>query len=477
MRRQSIKRSLVILIGLIAVLLPTAAVATAAGASSGPAATYEIRFVNNTSGQYFTPPNVALHSNDVSVFDLREEASPGVQAVAENGAVPVLAAELAAAVDGTGNGVSGVLFNDTLDPSADNAPLAPGVSASGTFTTDEDKFSLVSMIICTNDGFAGSRAKNLPDVDGETIRYDLRGYDSGTEVNTELLSDLVPAPFCGGSGQGTFDTNPALAEDGVIRVHRTLQGVGDIPDSKDWDNNNNIAYVEITRVATDAPAPAPAPAPADDVPTYAITFVNNTTGQYFTPPNVALHSNDVSVFDIRGTATPGVQAVAENGAVPVLAAELAAAVDGTGNGVSGVLFNDTLAPGADNAPLAPGVSASGEFSTTEGKFSLVSMIICTNDGFAGSRAKNLPNGVGETVTYDLRGYDSGTEVNTELLSDLVPAPFCGGSGQGTFDTNPALAEDGVIRVHRTLQGVGDIPDSKDWDNNNNIAYVEITRID
>ena len=242
------RRSLLALAGLLAVLLPTVAATTAAGAEDS-APTYRIEFVNNTTGQYFTPPNVALHSNDVSVFDIRGQASPGVQAVAENGAVPVLAAELAGAVDGTGNGVSGVLFNDTLNPGDDNAPLAPGVSASGEFTTNERKFSLVSMIICTNDGFTGSRAKNLPTQAGEVVTYDLRGYDAGTEINTELLSDLVPAPFCGGSGQGTFDTNPDLAEDGVIRVHRTLQGVGDVPASKDWDNNEDIAVVTIRRVS------------------------------------------------------------------------------------------------------------------------------------------------------------------------------------------------------------------------------------
>ena len=207
----TIRRSLLALAGLLAVLLPTVAATTAAGAED-IAPTYNITFVNNTDGQYFTPPNVALHSNDVSVFDLREPASPGVQAVAENGAVPVLAEELAGAVDAAGFGVSGVLERDS---SEGQGPLAPGVSASGTFSTDERKFSLVSMIICTNDGFAGSRAKNLPSADGETIRYYLRGYDAGTEENTERRADLVPAPFCGDGG-GTEETNPSLAENGVV---------------------------------------------------------------------------------------------------------------------------------------------------------------------------------------------------------------------------------------------------------------------
>ena len=444
-----LRRSLVILAGMIAVLLPTVANSSIAGAEAVP--TYQITFENLTSGQYFTPPNFAVHSDRVDVFDLRSPASPGVQAVAENGAVPVLAAELADAVDALGWGVSGV---------GGDAPLSPGASVDFEVTSSERKFSLVSMIICTNDGFAGADSKNLPRVDGESITYDLRGYDAGTELNTENRADLVPAPFCG-EGGGTGESNPSLAENGVVRVHRTLQGTGDLPASFDWDDNESIARVTITRVD---PTPAPVPAPVGD-PSYSVTFENLTSGQYFTPPNFAAHSDRVDVFDLRSPASPGVQAVAENGAVPVLAAELADAVDALGWGVSGV--------GGD-APLSPGASVDFEVTSSERKFSLVSMIICTNDGFAGADSKNLPRVDGESITYDLRGYDAGTELNTENRADLVPAPFCG-EGGGTGESNPSLAENGVVRVHRTLQGTGDLPANFDWDNNESIARITITR--
>ena len=456
-----IRRVIFIMAGLIAVLLPAAASSAVAGAQT--ANTYTVTFENNTSGQYFTPPNIAIHSDSVDLFQLREPASPGIQAVAENGAVPVLAAEIAAAVDNAGLGNSAVVGD---------GPLAPGATATIEITSNQRKFSLVSMIVCTNDGFTGSDSKNLPGV-GESVTYALRGYDAGTEINTENRADIVPAPFCGDDGRGTGETDPSLAENGVIRVHQTLQGNGDLPANFDWDNNENIALVTITNTG-DGQAPAPAPAPGDDTPTYAIRFVNNTSGQYFTPPNVALHSDDVSVFGLREQASPGVQAVAENGLVPVLAAELAAAVDDTGNGVSGVLVRNS----ADGqGPLAPGVSASGEFSTNERKISVVSMIVCTNDGFAGSNSKRLPRAVGETVTYNLRGYDAGTEINTENRADIVPAPFCGDDGRGTEASNPSLAENGVVRVHQTLQGSGDLPANFDWGNNEDIAYIEITRLD
>ncbi len=236
MRRGIFRGAFVALLGLVAVLLPTVATQTIAGASEVP--TYRVTFTNNTSGQYFTPPNFAVHSNAVDVFDIKEPASPGVQAVAENGAVPVLAAELAGAVDDAGLGVSGV---------GADAPIAPGATVSFDVTSDERKFSLVSMIICTNDGFTGADSKRLPHDVGQTFTYDLRGYDAGTEINTENLADIVPAPFCGGTGEGTGESNPSLAENGVIRVHPTLQGIGTIPDARDWDNNSSIVTVTITR--------------------------------------------------------------------------------------------------------------------------------------------------------------------------------------------------------------------------------------
>ncbi len=444
-----LRRSLVIVLGMIAVLLPTAITTSVAGAQE--TATYEITFENLTSGQYLTPPNYAVHSNSADVFDLRSPASPGVQAVAENGAVPVLAAELNGAVDAAGLGVSGV---------GGDAPLAPGDSTTFTVVSDERKFSLVSMIICTNDGFTGADSKRLPTSDGQTITYDLRGYDAGTEVNTENRADIVPAPFCGDGG-GTGESNPSLAENGVIKVHRNILGNGDLPAKFAWDNNEGVARVSITRMSdTDLPAPSPV-----EAPNYTVTFTNNTSGQYFTPPNYAIHSNSVEVFDLRSPASPGVQAVAENGGVPVLAAELNGAVDAAGLGVSGV--------GAD-APIAPGQSVSFDVSSDELKFSLVSMIICTNDGFTGADSKSLPSSVGQTISYDLRGYDAGTEVNTENRADIVPAPFCGDGG-GTGESNPSLAENGVIKVHRNILGNGDLPANFAWDNNEAIVTVTITR--
>lgn len=403
------------------------------------APTYTVTFRNITEGQYFTPPNFAAHERDVEVFHRNRAATPGVQAVAENGGVPVLAAELNAALDQTGLGISGV---------GADAPIGPGEEVSFEFSTNFSRLSVVSMLICTNDGFGGLDTWQLPSRDGQSKRTRLAAYDAGTEINTELNADLVPAPFCDGDGAGTGESNPELAENGVIRNHRGIQGVGDLAEEFDWQGR--VAEIVVTR--------------NDPAPTYTVTFENITDGQYLTPPNFAIHDNNADVFTRGQAASPGVQAVAENGGVPVLAAELQAAIDDQGFGASVV--------GGD-APIAPGQSTTFQITGDGNQLSLVSMLICTNDGFAGIDSQWFNLREGQSRTWRVAAYDAGTEINTELNADLVPAPFCEGDGAGTGESNPELAENGVIAAHRTIRGVGDLSDNFDW--KGQVARITVTR--
>ena len=405
-----------------------------ASSPSSVEATYEITFTNNTSGQYLTPPNYAIHDSSADVFSRGAAPSPGVVAVAERGEVPVLAAELAGAIDANGLGISGV---------GATAPLAPGESSTVTVTSSERRLSVVSMIICTNDGFGGVDSAWLPSVDGQTRTYNLRDFDAGAELNTENRADLVPAPFCDFEGQGGPGTpldQPEIDGFNRINFHPTLKGVGDQPNSFDW-RRGSVGTVTVTRVAQPA--------------TYDISVENITSGQYFTPVNFAAHDSSADVFSRGAAPSPGVIAVAERGEVPVLAAELAAAIDANGLGVSGVI---------GDAPIAPGQVVTTEFTTDENRLSIVSMIICTNDGFGGLDSAWLPS-VGRTHTFYLAGYDAGAELNTENRADLVPAPFCDFEGQGGPGTpldQPEIDGFNRINFHPTLRGVGDQPSSFDW---------------
>jgi len=102
-----------------------------------------------------------------------------------------------------------------------------------------------------------------------------------------------------------------------------------------------------------------------------MTHITVRRAQCFTPPNFAAHSGGVRVFALGRPASPGAVAVAENGMVPALAAELSAAIDGEGLGTSGV------GPGIDGGPIPPGAMVSFDVRSTEGRFSLVSMVICS----------------------------------------------------------------------------------------------------
>ncbi|MEO0602180.1 MAG: spondin domain-containing protein, partial [Myxococcota bacterium] len=365
-----------------------------------------------------------------------------------------LAAELDAAIDQTNRGVSGV-------GDAANGPIGPGQSVTfdvvsditSQFVASERRLSIVSMIICTNDGFAGLRDMDLPRQDGQTRTYFMDTFDAGTEINTEARGDIVPAPFCGPGG-GTGTTNPALAEGGVIRRHRGIQGSGDL-DSAVYDWQDPAVRVTVTRSSI----------PRDV--TYEVTFTNLTSGQWFTPPNWAGHPQGVRIFDLNQPASPGVQAVAENGDVPTLDAELMATIDDQGLGASGV--------GDTGGPIPPGQSVTFDIATAEFRLSMVSMVICTNDGFAGLQSRQLPTQVGQTRVYRLDTFDAGTEINTENRADIVPAPFCG-MGGGTGTTDPLLAENGVIRRHRGIEGFGDLdPLVYDW--RDPAVRLTITRLD
>ena len=151
--------------------------------------------------------------------------------------------------------------------------------------------------------------------------------------------------------------------------------------------------------------------PGGDERTYLVTVENLTAGQPFTPPVAATHHRRADVFTVGAPASAGVQAVAENGDVPALVAELA--------GSSRV---DQVVVGDADGPVLPGHSTSFEITASPGhrRLSLASMLICSNDGFTGLDTARLPRRSGHSVEYLLAGYDAGTEINTEDFDDLVP---------------------------------------------------------
>ena len=444
---------IVVAAALLAVLLTPVGAASAQSSGSSHHGysygerTYLVTIENLTAGQPFTPPVVATHNRRTSVWQLGEQASPGIMAVAENGDVPALVSELEA-----NHRINNVSVID------EDGPVLPGGSVSFELTSERDarRLSVASMLICTNDGFTGVDSLRLPSRGGVPTEVYLNGYDAGSELNTESFDDIVPpcGPLSGvdSSGRGTGMSNPDLAEGGVITVHPTIDGTGDlVPDVHDWVDP--VAKITITRI--------------DNAARYDVTVRNNSAGQPFTPPVFSTHRRSFDLFEVGKAASAGVSGVAENGDVPGLVAELADS--------NGVVTVDTAA-----GPVVAGEETTFSVYTRRGvrRFSIASMLICTNDGFTGLSNHRLPRWVGDSVSFDANSYDAGTELNTELFADLVPpcGPLTGvdSGGQGTGMSNPDLAEGGVVIRHNFLEGNGDlVADIHDWVDP--VADVTITR--
>ncbi len=203
--------------------------------------TYEVTIYNLTKGQPFTPPVLASHNRRTKIFRKGRKASYGVQQVAENG--------------NNGPLVESLQDNPKVHAVTQGAaPIMPG--ASMTFTIEGkrgmNRLSWVSMLICTNDGFAGTNSVRLPGNKGHTKYYRVRGWDAGTEKNTESFSDMVPpcAPLTGvmTDEMGTGMSNPDLATNQRVHRHRGIKGRDDLlPDLHGW--KGPVAKISIKRVS------------------------------------------------------------------------------------------------------------------------------------------------------------------------------------------------------------------------------------
>lgn len=413
-----------------AALVLTLALAASMAVAVGPAAatgndandyTYRVTVENLTTNQTLTPVVAATHKSSFRLFKTGHEASNGIQQLAENGGVPVLADELESNRKVESVAVIGA------------TPLAPGDSATSVVSTDRHhrRLSLAAMLICTNDGFAGRSSVRLPGAVGHERTFYARAYDAGSEINTEAYADLVPP--CDNVGQAEM-SNPDLAENGVVRRHAGIVGgVGDLTVADHgWDDP--VMKITVERVRT-----------------YEITVENLTGGQPLTPTVFATHARWQGIFDDGSAASNGLQELSENGGVPVLVDELSVA-----HGVGTVAV-------VGDAPIGPGGSASIAVTVDDRyrRASFAGMLVCTNDGFGGVDSLKLPRWIGEEATAYGSAYDAGTEINTELYADLVPP--CDNSG-GSEMSNPDLAEGGVVHMHDGIIGGFDLdPAIHGWD--------------
>ena len=231
---------------ILAVSFVVTAASPAVASNNGHQATYKITIHNLTAGQPLTPPVIAVHNFRANVFSVGSEASDAVSAIAENGDLSLLTAALAS-------------DRNVKDYAVGDAPIVPahdpagtGFASSATFKVKANRHarfvSFISMLICTNDGFAGINTVSLPKRKKTVYAA---AYETRTEQNTEDFADIVP-PCQGLIGvssddNGTGTSNPAIAEEGVVIPHAGIVGDNDL-DSRVHDWADPVVKIVIERV-------------------------------------------------------------------------------------------------------------------------------------------------------------------------------------------------------------------------------------
>lgn len=211
-------------------VLATAMLAGAGGVAAQEGASYRVWVFNLASGQPLTPPVVVLHNDKTSIVEPGQPASAELQQLAENGNNEPLVEALNADknVFGVATGTAPILSGGAPGAAEFPSYAVIDVDSSG----KADRISVASMLICSNDGFSKLSAKKLPKKVGQQVVYVTDAYDAGTEINTEVLADMVPP--CQGlvgvssDAEGTGETDPSLAENGVVTPHPGIAGAADL---------------------------------------------------------------------------------------------------------------------------------------------------------------------------------------------------------------------------------------------------------
>lgn len=197
-------------------------------------------FTNTSVAQPMTPPMVALHNAPDAEFGIRffEVGQPAISQVvevAENGEFgPLL--QVAEGQIGAGSvSAAGVAFPDPENPGA----LAPGATSSITLDIElpNQVMTIVSMVVCTNDGFSGIDSQPIPEA---TETFTMPIYDAGSETNVLTLNYWVP-PCSGDAGSD----NLTDVEGGAIQLHPGQEG-SENPDF-DFPAGSELLEVTITR--------------------------------------------------------------------------------------------------------------------------------------------------------------------------------------------------------------------------------------
>jgi len=238
---------------------------------STQAATLTVDITNLTRGMSFTPRLLVAHNNNIDLFEPGTPATRALAWMAEGGVI--VSSQSAASASSNFEYLLELpenAANNTWQAFGLGGPPLPPATRSNSYTFDSEDFeylSLVTMLIPTNDAFAGLDSWKIPTEPG-TYTVTLNAYDSGTEANDEInatRTDVIEGgtgsalggyalPGMAGSGNpnatnvGVGGTGVAiqiqageLADDaadreGAVHIHRNVVG--------DTDPNGGISDLD-----------------------------------------------------------------------------------------------------------------------------------------------------------------------------------------------------------------------------------------
>ncbi len=370
--------------------------------------------VNYPPPAHFSGLVGAVHNSDVAFWGPGQQATDGIQLMAETGNGSVLLSEVADAI--SNGSAAAQIAGGGVDPS-------PGtVSVEFEVTTEHPLLTVTSMVAPSPDWFVGVHGLSLFDGTNfvDNVVRDLAVYDAGTDSGVTFTSadtaTLPQAPISLLTSAAT-DTDlqnglPSIGQFVIEKLSDTISG------SETTDNTST----------TDASADnVPVDAPVETSARYRLTFdatwsaathpVNYPPPAHFSGLVGAVHSNEVDFWAPGQQATAGIQLMAETGNGSVLLQEVAAAVS------NGSAAAEIAGGGVDDTPGS--VSVEFEVTVEHPLVTVTSMVAPSPDWFVGVHGLSLFDGTGfvDTLVHDLRVYDSGTDSGVIFTSaDQVTQP-------------------------------------------------------
>eukprot|EP00549_Striatella_unipunctata_P004125 CAMPEP_0118685436 /NCGR_PEP_ID=MMETSP0800-20121206/7242_1 /TAXON_ID=210618 ORGANISM="Striatella unipunctata, Strain CCMP2910" /NCGR_SAMPLE_ID=MMETSP0800 /ASSEMBLY_ACC=CAM_ASM_000638 /LENGTH=491 /DNA_ID=CAMNT_0006582341 /DNA_START=108 /DNA_END=1583 /DNA_ORIENTATION=+ len=381
--------------------------------SSFPAtsnAAYTCTFYNQWSGvnhpieypgnAHWSPPVIAAHGAGYAMWEAGEIASAAVKLVAETGSPAELSVELSgeSLVEGFVTGVptfNSMTQTQTFDPLV-VTPMARYMSS-------------ISMIAPSPDWFSGFSKFDTVDGDGnwfQEFTIATGPWDAGTEdgdtYNTENdatspQSTIMEFTTATAPSNGVFLN---AAQDAVLPVVSWTCRLGPAEPLPAFDVTTTDSSVASTETVN-----------------YECQFINNwsavnhpimyPSSAHWSPPILAAHTNQYTMWEESGMSSDGVQLVAETGGTSTLQDELSSAV------ISGTVGTVVVGTSTFNSVTQVQFFDDIEMTPTFHYMSTISMIAPSPDWFTGYYGVDFINSATETwydeVVITTYAWDAGTE--------------------------------------------------------------------